>query len=212
MTHSVAADINATLRKHSHDMKAARQTSASARFFLRLFFWIARRALRVLRWLKPLGVWGALHCSAEVRCGVRSNSRRLLGSQASDEQCTTFARAVVGQFYDFVVDVGKSSAMTVAQLRSRIESIEGREGYVDFRRRGGGAIIVTAHMGSFEVALASLAEVEPAIHVVFKRNALDGFEAIRHDLRKNLGIHEAAIDEGWPTWMRCATPWSAITW
>lgn len=202
MTHSVTADINAPLRKHSHEKRTARQTSASARFFLRLLFWLARRAPWTLRWLKPLGVWGALHCSAAVRRGVHSNARRLLGSHASEEQCSTFARAVVGQFYDFVVDVGQSSAMTIVELRQRIESIEGREAYVDFRKRGGGAIILTAHMGSFEVALASLAEVEPDIHVVFKRDALDGFETIRRDLRKNLGIHEAAIDEGWATWIR----------
>ncbi len=91
--------------------------------------------------------------------------------------------------------------MTTADLRGRIESIDGRDAYVDFRKRGGGAIIVTAHMGSFEVALAALAEVEPDVHVVFKRDAVDGFETIRRNLREHLGIHEAAIDEGWTTWI-----------
>lgn len=186
----------------SQEENADRRTFGVSQFCLRLLFWLARHAPWALRRLKPLGVWGALHCSATVHRGVHTNARRILGAQASDERYREFARGVVGHFYDFVVDVGRSSAMTIAELRSCIESIEGRDAYIEFRKRGGGAIIVTAHMGSFEIALAALAEVEPDIHVVFKRDALNGFEMIRRDLRQNLGIHEAPIDEGWATWVR----------
>ena len=92
--------------------------------------------------------------------------------------------------------------MTTKQLRERIETIEGRDAYLEYRKQGRGAIILTAHMGSFEVGLAALADVEKNIHVVFKRDAMDGFEAVRRTLRANLGVQEAAIDDGWDTWMR----------
>lgn len=92
--------------------------------------------------------------------------------------------------------------MTAAELHGQIESVEGRDAYVAHRKTGGGAIIATAHMGSFEVGLAALVDVEPNIHVVFKRDVLDGFESIRRALRTTLGVKEAAIDDGWETWMR----------
>jgi lauroyl/myristoyl acyltransferase len=173
----------------------------SSRLGLRIFFWLARQMPWMLRILKPLAVQLAVVCSSSIRDGTSANARRLLGSDATAKQLAAFTSNVVGNFYDFVVDVARSSAMTAAQLRDRIETIEGREAYLAHRQAGGGAIILTAHMGSFEVGLAALAEVEPKIHVVFKRDQMDGFETIRTALRKNLGILESPIDDGWETWI-----------
>jgi len=147
-------------------------------------------------------VWGGVHCSAKIRTATSANARRILGSDLSDRRCAKFAANVVGHFYDFVVDVGRAASMTPRELRRQIDAIEGRDDYLSHRQRGGGAIILTAHMGSFEVGLAALVDVEPDVHVVFKRDAMDGFETIRHSLRERLGVHEAPIDDGWETWMR----------
>ena len=57
-------------------------------------------------------------------------------------------------------------------------------------------------MGSFEVGLAALTQVEPRVHVVFKRDRFARFEALRRRLRERLGVGEAAIDDGWPTLLR----------
>ena len=66
---------------------------------------------------------------------------------------------------------------------------------------GGGAIIATAHMGSFELGMTAMLEVEREIHVVFQRDANPLFERLRSDFRKRVGIHEAAVDEGWAMWL-----------
>ena len=92
--------------------------------------------------------------------------------------------------------------MNALQLRANIESVHGHDAYVARRQAGGGAIVVTAHMGPFEVGLAALTDVEPHIHVVFKRDPMSGFEISRSTLRATLGVHEAPIDDGWDTWMR----------
>jgi len=172
-----------------------------SRLGLFILFWLARRMPWTLRIIKPVAVWLAVRCSAGIRKGTCANGRRLLGPGASAKKQAAFKAAVVGNFYDFVVDVARSRSMTTAQLRSRIETIEGRQEYLAYRKAGGGAIIVTAHMGSFEVGLAALADVETHIHVVFKRDEVDGFETIRRTLRNNLGIVEAPIDDGWETWV-----------
>jgi KDO2-lipid IV(A) lauroyltransferase len=155
----------------------------------------------ILRAIKPVAVWLAIRCSASIRQGTSTNARRLFAAGATRKQRASFTSEVVANFYDFVVDVGRSQAMTPLQLRSRVETIEGREAYLALRRAGGGAIIVTAHFGSFEVGLAALADVEPHVHVVFKRDRMGGFERIRQSLRRNLGVIEAPIDDGWETWM-----------
>jgi lauroyl/myristoyl acyltransferase len=169
---------------------------------LHLFFWLSVHAPWLLGLIKPIGVRLAVISSSKVRTATAANARRIFGADLSDAQCLTYGRRVVSHFYDFVADVARSRSMTARQIRERIESISGRDEYLSHRREGGGAIIVTAHMGSFEVGLAALADVERHIHVVFKRDATDGFETLRHALHETLGIHEAPIDDGWGTWMR----------
>jgi KDO2-lipid IV(A) lauroyltransferase len=173
----------------------------TSRFGLFILFWVARRMPWSLRIIRPIAVWLAVRCSTSICRGTSANGLRLLGPDATGKQRAAFNSAVVGNFYDFIVDVARSVSMTTAELRSRIEIIEGREEYLAHRKAGRGAIIVTAHMGSFEVGLAALADVEKHIHVVFKRDQVDGFETIRRTLRNNLGIIEAPIDDGWETWV-----------
>jgi lauroyl/myristoyl acyltransferase len=175
---------------------------AAAGFWLRVLFWLARHATWLLMILKRPGIWATVRFSHKVRRATFANARRISGPDLSDARCVAFARGVVGSFFDFVVDVGRCSGMAAPQLHAQIESVSGREAYVAHRQERRGAIIATAHMGSFEVGLAALVEVEKHIHVVFKRDPLDGFESIRSNLRATLGVDEAAIDDGWDTWMR----------
>ena len=176
--------------------------SGIARFWLRTLFWLTRHAQWLLRILMPPGVWVTARYSPKVRRATFANARRILGPDTSDARCTLFAENVVRSFINFVFDIGKCSGMTAQQLHEQIEGVEGRDAYLAHRSAGGGAIIATAHMGSFEVGLAALADVEKHIHVVFKRDAMDGFETLRRTLRETLGVHEAPIDDGWETWMR----------
>jgi KDO2-lipid IV(A) lauroyltransferase len=175
---------------------------AASRVWLRALFWLARHAPWLLRAVKPLAVMLAVQCSAKVRRATAANGRRIIGRNLSNPECRRFGRRVIGHFYEFVLDVGRSGSMSADALRGQIESIAGRDAYKSHRAAGKGAIIVTAHVGPFEVGFAALTEVERNIHVVFKRDAMDGFELRRQVLREKLGILEAPIDDGWSTWMR----------
>jgi KDO2-lipid IV(A) lauroyltransferase len=182
------------------DDQSWRRGAAGA--WLRLLFWSSRAAPWLVRLAKHPVMWITPRFSASVRHGTTANARRIFGSSISARQSMRFSQRVVGRFCDFVLSVGQSVGMTPQELRARIVSVDGDEIFKERRRRGDGAILITAHMGSFELGLAALAEVEPHIHVVFQRDAFDGFESVRTHLRQKLGVQEAPIDDGWKTWIK----------
>ena len=177
---------------------------------LRTLFALAGRAPWLLTALRPAAVRLTPPLSPALRRATRANARRLHGAPVSRHACVPvkapiepiypvdFPRQVVASFYDFVRDVARAGHESAEQLRARVVAVEGEPAYLALRAKGGGAVLATAHMGSFEVGLAALRNVEPDVHVVFKRDAYDGFEHLRRRVRRTLGVHEAAIDDGWP--------------
>jgi len=171
-------------------------------FWLEQLFWCAEHAPFVLQLLRGVAARAAIRFSRETRRGTLANAARILGSDSTPAQCRAFARNVVGQFILFCHDIGRAMRMSVDELYGQIERIEGHEHYDAARKQKRGAIVVTAHMGSFEVGLAALKQIEPTIHVVFRRDVQGAFEQSRMALRQRLGVHEAPVDEGWTVWMR----------
>lgn len=164
-------------------------------------FWLAARTPGIARGLRPFAAWVVPLVARSVRVHTQRNARRIFGRTLGRAEQRAYTRGVVGSFYEFVLDVGRSSREPADRVLARIERVEGEDAYLALRRRGGGAVLVTAHMGSFEVGLAALTRVEPRVHVVFKRDATPAFESMRAAMRRALGVIEAPIDDGLATWM-----------
>ncbi|MDB5290348.1 MAG: putative acyltransferase [Phycisphaerales bacterium] len=208
-------DTSALARERKCAGKLSRALSAawgwanreSANFWLNFLFWHARRQPWFCRGTRPFWLWGAWNFSDHLHGGTMANARRILGEQATTAQCEDLARRTIGNFYDFVCDVGLCLGQSRRQMLERIASVEGAERYLAARTSGQtagkGAIIVTAHMGSFEIGTAALLEHESnRVHVLFHRDALGLFEQIRSTLRRRLGVVEVPVDKGWTVWMR----------
>jgi KDO2-lipid IV(A) lauroyltransferase len=178
-----------------------RLRAAAAAFWLQVLFFFAQHASWFVRAARPPFVFLAALFSRAIRTAGAANARRILPPSASEADVRRYTRGVVASFYEFVCDVGRSLKLTPADLVARIESIEGHERYVAARAAKKGAILLTAHMGSFEVAVAGLLAHERRIHVVFKRD-VGRFERIRQTLRQRLGVVEQPVDDGWGIWMR----------
>lgn len=175
---------------------------AVANWWLRTLFKAARDHRWLITALRPLARRLPVRCSAKIHDSTYANARRLISPDLKEPACRRYAENVVLRFIDFIVDVGRSFGQTPEQMRLRIDGVVGHENYVKARELKRGAIVITAHMGSFELGLAALTEIEKYVHVVFKRDSMDGFEQIRRNLRQTLGVQEAAIDDGWNTWIQ----------
>lgn len=165
-------------------------------FWLRTFFLLARHASVVLYAVRPLAVWIAVLSSRQIREATAANAARIYGKPLGLVARLTFARRVTRSFYEFVVDSARCSSISVRRLRGRIQSVDGLDTYKQARAQKRGAILVTAHIGSFEVGLAALTSVEPQVNVVFKRDGFGAWEKARSELREHLGVKEAPIDDG----------------
>ena len=170
-------------------------------FWLRFFFGCTLRAPWCLGLIRPVAVHGTWWAAGSVRRGVRANLRRVLGPRAGAAELNRTGRAVVASFYDFVCEVGANRRRPLGGLLDRIEAIQGGDAFLKTRQSRRGAVLVTAHFGNFEVGLAAMREKEDRVHVVFQRDAMTGFETIRHELHRQLGILETPIDDGLASWM-----------
>lgn len=165
------------------------------------FFWIAAHAPTVASACRPLAARVVPLVSASVRRGTRLNAARIFGRQLDAREQAAFTRGVVSSFYRFIVDVAQTCRGTRDDLLARVAHVEGEPGYRAARSGRRGAVLVTAHMGSFEAGLGALSRVERRIHVVFKRDASGPFESMRSRLRRTLGVCEVPIDDGLSSWL-----------
>jgi KDO2-lipid IV(A) lauroyltransferase len=173
-----------------------------AAFWLERLFWLAEHVPAVLRLTAGVLARGAFRGSASIRAGTLANAGRILGSDSPAAARRRLARGVVEHFILFCHDVGRSLRMTPDELYDQIEHLEGHDHYAAARALRKGAIVVTAHMGSFEVGMAALRRQDARVHVVFRRDAIGRFERMRAALRAKLGVIETPVDEGWTVWMR----------
>jgi lauroyl/myristoyl acyltransferase len=164
-------------------------------------FWLARHAPQLGRCLAGPASQITLAASAVLRAQTRANAALVFGNEASAQRVERYQLGVVRNFFDFVLDVGDACGKTPDRLNACIDATRGEPEYTDTRARGRGVILLTAHMGSFEVGLARLVRMEPRVQVVYKHDTVGSFERMRRTLRERLGVREAPIDRGLDTWI-----------
>ena len=130
---------------------------ASADFWLSFFFWHARRQPWFARGTKPFFLYFVWRYSEHLYGGTMANAARPnpLGPASTFAEQEALAWRIIGNFYDFVCDVGLCLGQSRQQMVARIDCVKDRERFDAIRTTGAtagkGAIVATAHMGSFEV-------------------------------------------------------------
>ncbi len=199
MTSSVGANLAAGERPGL----AGRLRRICADFWVQHAIWWADRCTpRLLRWFEPVALATAWRFSRYLRENLMANARYILGPGSTEAQRIALGRTIIARHYDFLRDFNRMRDWSIHQLQELIDDTEGVEHFRAARATRRGLIIVTAHIGSYEVGLAGIRMHEDRVHVVFKRNEHEPFERRRSDQRRRLGVMEAPVDDGVDMWLR----------
>ena len=157
--------------------------------------WLAHRT-------RPFFLWWTWHTSRYIRGNLMENAGQLLGPGSTATARRRLAKQVLNNHWLFMTDFGRMRNWSRQRLLEEIVEVEGEQRYRRARSLRRGLILVTAHLGSFEVGLAGIAERERRVHVVFTRDAMGTFDRLRSERRQKLGVVEAPLDDGLAMWLQ----------
>ena len=177
--------------------------SAWGRFWLGIaLMWTLEHAPWLPRLTRPFFAWWTWHTSRIIRTTLLDNAEILLGADSAAPARRRLAKQVLDNHMRFISDFGTMRNWPRQRLLEEIVEVEGEQQYNRARSLRRGLILVTAHLGSFEVGVASIAERAERVHVVFTRDTMGTFERLRSERRRTLGVIEAPLDDGLVIWLR----------
>src|SRR5436309_6951365 len=128
------------------------------------------------------------------RRAIRENLSIILGRPAGSEAVGAAASEMVRghssawfDFLQFAMDPPEESARL-------IESVVGFSRVVEGRLKGRGVLLLTGHLGNWEVGGFMLAQVRQPIHVVLVPDMFSGVERVRRRLHARAGVTEISVD------------------
>lgn len=198
---TAADDVNVSPSATSWQETAPTFRFRAAAFWVNIVFILARRTPWLLKLLTPFSLFMTWHSSALIREVTQSNAKRLLGDRDTPERRLTLARAILRNFYLFIYDVGRARRQTLEQVLSRLKTVHGDANYDAARQLGRGLIVITAHLGSYEVGIAGMRRKEDHVNVLFQRDRLPRFDQLRDELHEAMGVKNAVVG-GLPMWQQ----------
>lgn len=157
-------------------------------------------APRMMRRLRPRVVKATWNRAPAWRHAIASNARVIFGENLSGARIEAFGLAVLENMQRSLDDLVAATHSSEAQLRERLEGCEGREAYLENRKSGGGAILISMHMGDFEAAAAFISKHDAPMHVLYERDQISLLERLRARARARIGVHAHAVNDGLSTW------------
>lgn len=172
-----------------------------ADFWLALFFFMADVNGAIPRRSRGFFMWWAWHSSAHMRrVTTAANGPKVLGAGASGRDLDRYGRAVVCGFYDVICDMAVARRKSAADIMAEVSSHTGDAKWAAARAAKKGAIVVTAHFGSFEVGMAGVRAREPKVHVLFQRDESGIFDRLRQKFHEKIGVNEVYVEDGVAAW------------
>jgi len=151
------------------------------------------RALRAL----GAGVGGPyMRRRRKYVAALESNLARILGAPADSPEVTARVRTLIDGHFSAWADFLHFATRSPEESSRLVESVVGFERILEGRKRGKGVLLLTAHLGNWEVGGLMLAEVKQPIHVVLVPDIYPAVEKARRRLHERSGVTEIPIDRG----------------
>ncbi len=126
---------------------------------------------------------------------VRSNLSVILRRPADSPEVRRAARELIhGHFYAWI-DFLHFASRPPEEASRLVESVVGYSRILEAREKGKGVLLLTAHLGNWEVGGLMLAEMKQPIHVVLVPDIFPAVERARQKLHERAGIAEIPIDK-----------------
>ena len=149
------------------------------------------------QWLAPRIALASYHRRAQVRSALEGNLHRVTG--LSGEALQKLCRENVASFGRMLADYFLCAGMNAAPRASRLlEEWRGLDHLEAARARGHGTIVVTAHLGHWELGGITLAQHGWPLTVVTLEEPSTGLTRWRDACRAHLGIRTIAVGPGHP--------------
>src|SRR5438105_9381827 len=124
---------------------------------------------------------------------ARANLAIILGRPPESREVRRLAFDMVGSHFRAWVDFLHFATRTPEDAARLIEGVVGYSHIVEGRLRGKGVLLVTAHLGNWEIGGLMLAKVNQPIHVVLVPDIFPGVERERRRLHAARGLHEIRV-------------------
>lgn len=163
-------------------------------WFYRLGFAAGRRVpLPVLYGVADvLGMATYLTCRAPART-LRANLTRLL-PDAPDSARARLARRIFRNYARYLVDYGRFRWMPQEELESAIAGLDGGQNLQEAFRMGRGVILVTGHVGNWELGGVFFGHRGVKVHVVTLPDGSRQIDAIREMYRGAHAVNTIVLD------------------
>ncbi len=139
-----------------------------------------------------LGMATYLTCRAPVRI-VRANLGRVF-PHASDRELSRLARRIFRNYARYLVDYGRFRWVPQEGFEKLIPALEGRENLQEAFDAGRGVILVTGHIGNWELGGVSLGHRGMKVNVVTLPDGSHQIDAIRKVYRGQYAINTIVLD------------------
>lgn len=161
---------------------------------------LLRVAPRLPRWVNLLGarfvitvVMGLYH---PPKRAIARNLSRVLGAPAGSRRVRAAMRSMLYNFACYWVDLFRFAQLPPERAMALVERVTGHE-RVDAALAGGkGALLLTAHLGNWELGGVFLKALGQKVSIVYVPDQFEDVENSRRILRRATGVDEIPIQPG----------------
>ena len=137
---------------------------------------------------------GYFRLRPKYRAAIRTNVSSILSLPADAPEVARVTDEMVRGHACAWLDFLHFASRPPEESAPLVEGVEGFSRILEARERGRGVLLVTAHLGNWEVGGLMLAQVRQPIHVVLVPDIFPGVERIRRQLHQRAGVTEIPID------------------